>query len=421
MDHPVKEQEMHLIDSTYPISPIRIHPGGRYFVDRNGDPVFWLGDTQWELFRLFSPDEALDILRDREAKGFNVILIMLLGVNTTRFGATDRAPYANLEDEAPWTDNDPLRPNAAYFRHVDRMIRLGEETGQTFVVGVYHQWQVEIVSVQKARSWARWVARRYRDVPNLIWSMYPKATDDYVPVCRELAAGLQEGDGGAHLISVHPDPAVASSSFMHDEDWLAFNMIQTCTRYEQIFEAVTSDYGRTPVKPVVMAEGGYEGLEFGKLQTPHEIRKQAYWTQLAGGYHVYGHNESWQKPRDTDQWLDAPGAQHLRVFRDVITGVDAWWSMVPDQSIFVSDPGSETRLNVAGRDAGGRWILAYLSEPGTVSLRLSTIAASCTVQACWIDPSNGSRRSAGVFSSGDTPSFTSPEGWADAVLYVEAE
>ena len=86
--------------------------------------------------------------------------------------------------------------------------------------------------------------------------------------------------------SDQPDPAVASSSFIHDEAWLAFNMIQTCTRYEQIPEAVAADYGRKPVKPVVMAEGGYEGLEFRRLQTAHHIRKQAYWSQLAGGHHI---------------------------------------------------------------------------------------------------------------------------------------
>ena len=40
-----------------------------------------------------------------------------------------------------------------------------------------------------------------------------------------------------------------------------------------------------------VAEMGYEGVEFGKLQTAHQIRQQAYWTQLAGGHHVYGHND----------------------------------------------------------------------------------------------------------------------------------
>jgi Protein of unknown function (DUF4038) len=28
----------------------KVSPDGRYFVDQNGKPVFWLGTTQWQLF-----------------------------------------------------------------------------------------------------------------------------------------------------------------------------------------------------------------------------------------------------------------------------------------------------------------------------------------------------------------------------------
>ena len=233
------------------LSGMKPSPNGRYFVDPEDSPVFWLGDTQWDLFRLYTPAEALEILGDRQAKGFNVILIMLLGIESAALFPDGAPGHVNLNGDAPWIDTDPLRPNESYFRHVDEMIGLGQQTGQTFVVGVYHQWNLETIPLGTARRWAEWVARRYRDVPGLIWSMYPKATDEFVAVCRELAAGLREGDGGAHLISVHPDPSTATSSFMHDEEWLAFNMIQTSIDYDEIHEAVREDYARTPAKPVV--------------------------------------------------------------------------------------------------------------------------------------------------------------------------
>jgi hypothetical protein len=403
------------------ISPIRVSPNGRYFVEGDGTPVFWLGDTLWELFRLFRADEALRILKHRQAQGFNVILIMLTGVDLRHLEKDHKTPYENVDGEQAWVDDDPLRPNEKYFQHIDTMIRLGEQTGQTFVVGVYHQWHVDIITLEKARAWARWVANRYRDVPNLIWSMYPRATDAYIPVCQELAAGLQEGDGGAHLISVHPDPSVASSSFMHDEPWLAFNMIQTCIDYDKIAEAVTADYTRTQVKPVVMAEGGYEGLEFGKTQTAHDIRKQAYWTHLAGGFHVYGHNDNWQAPLRWEEWIDAPGAQHLRVFRDVVTSVPHWWNLIPDPSLLVSGAGSGYSLNMAARSAVGDWVLAYLSEPSTVTLRLDALAGR-TIRAHWIDPTTGARTPAGTVATTGPASFTSPPGWEeDAILLVGAE
>ncbi len=402
-----------------PLSPIQVSPNRRYFVDRHGSPMFWLGDTLWELFRKYQTEQALQILRNRQSKGFNIILIMLTGVDTGRVLPEMQQPFTNLEGEKPWLEDDPLRPNEAYFRHVDALINLGEQTGQTFVVGVYHQWHKEIISLEKARPWARWVARRYRHVPNLIWSMYPRATAEYVPVCREIAAGLQEGDGGSHLISVHPDPAVASSSFLHDEPWLAFNMIQTCIEYDRIIEAVSADYQRTPPKPVVMAEGGYEGVEFGKLQEVHHIRKQAYWTQLAGGHHVYGHNDAWTAPLNWPAWIDAPGACHLRVFKDIFTSLPGWWHLVPDSSIIVSGAGRGYPLNVAARSAGGDWLVAYLSEPSTVSIRLEGITAGRLGKAHWIDPRTGDRLPAGEYPVGLTPSFTTPAGWEDALLFLE--
>jgi hypothetical protein len=401
-----------------PLGSLQISANGRYFVDEHAQPMFWLGDTLWELFRCFDAETALRLLRRRQAQGFNVILVMLTGVDTPRFGLDAPPSYRNLAGEVPWLDNDPLRPNERYFRPIDTLIRLGEQTGQTLVVGVYHQWHVETIPLEKARPWAHWVAQRYRDVPNLIWSMYPQATAAYVPVCRELAAGLQEGDNGTHLISVHPDPAVASSSFLYSEAWLAFNMIQTCVEYEQIPAAVMTDYQRVPVKPVVMAEGGYEGVEFGKRQTALEIRRQAYWTYLAGGHHVYGHNDAWTAPQRWAEWLDAPGAASLKVLRDILTSVPEWWHLVPDATLLTAGAGSGgIAQNLAARHSAGAWVLVYLSAPGTVSVRLDTLAGSRARSAEWIDPRDGARVSTGEIT-GQVTTLTSPASWEDALLYI---
>ena len=406
-----------------PISPILVSPDGRHFVGPDGRAVFWLGDTQWDLFRSFRPEEALEILRHRQALGVNVILVMLLGVNTTfpcgGSNPLDKTPYRNLDGEGPWLDGDPSRPNEAYFRNIDTMIRLGDQTGQTFVVGVYHQWDKEVITPAKARPWAHWLGRRYRDVPNLIWCMYPKATAEYVPICRQIAAGLREGDGGTHMISIHPDPSVASSSFMHAEPWLDFNMIQTCTAYDKVVEAVSADYARVPVKPVVLAEGGYEGEQFGKVHAPLLIRQQAYWTALAGGYHVYGHNDAWSWPRKWAQWLDTPGVRQLRIFREIITSLEDWWELVPDQSLLGASAGSGMELSAAARSASPGWVIAYLSHPGTVTLGLDAIAGFAPTKVQWINPATGETLPAKPPKS-PGPSFRAPTAWEDAVLIVKS-
>jgi hypothetical protein len=207
---------------------------------------------------------------------------------------------------------------------------------------------------------------------------------------------------------------------MHGEDWLDFNMIQTCIDYDKIQAAVAADYCRTPVKPVVMAEGGYEGLEFNRLQTAREIRQQAYWTQLAGGHHVYGHNDAWRFPLSWADWLDSPGSHSLARFREIMTALPGWWALVPDPAMIVSGAGSGYALNAAARSVSGDWLLVYLSSPGQVSIALDGLTAGSRARATWINPASGERVPAGEFAVEGSRAFNSPHDWEDALLLVEA-
>lgn len=385
---------------------------GRYFV-KDGEPFFWLGDTQWELFRLFSLDDAKVVLENRKEKGFSVIQVMLTGVGD--------GTKPNLAGQTPWEGNDPTAPHEPYFKNADSIIPMGGEKGLVFAMGVFHQLQTSNITLANARMYARWIAHRFRNEPNIIWTMYPQAKREFIPIVRELAAGLREGDNGSHMIAVHPDPSPTSSSFIHDENWLAFNMIQTCVSYELIHKMVTEDFARKPVKPVVMAEGGYEGVEFGRLQTPLEIRKQAYWSHLAGGHHSYGHNDSWSSPSSWRSWLDSTGSLHMRTYREIVTACHEWWNLIPDQSVFADGEGSGLALNVAARSAAGDWIMAYLSSRTTVTIELEKITAGSEVRASWIDPTTGGRTRIGRYANQGTQSYTTPVGWEDAVLLLEAE
>src|SRR5437763_15734600 len=86
--------------------PIRVSDNGRYFVDHKGKPFYFLADTQWELFRRYSLDEAKVILENRKAKGFTVLMVMLTGVGP--------GTEPNLAGERPWIKDDPASPNHAY-------------------------------------------------------------------------------------------------------------------------------------------------------------------------------------------------------------------------------------------------------------------------------------------------------------------
>jgi len=128
-----------------------------------------------------------------------------------------------------------------------------------------------------------------------------------------------------------------------------------------------SDNGRyfadQEVKPVLMAEGAYEqGSEYGFDVSPLWIRRQAYYSYLAGAHHTYGHNDSWRVLPTWKQALDAPGAVQLGILKKVFLGLGEWWYLVPDQSIFA----------------------------------------------------------AGSFLNTGTQSFSTPEGWEDAILLLES-
>lgn len=396
-----------------PLYPVKVSPNGRYFVDQKGQPVFWLGTTQWQLFRDYSLADARTIIERSKANGFNFAQVMLMGVGD--------GTKPNIHGDKPWIGDDPLTPNEAYFRNVDAVVRIAREDNFNISMTLYHQRYRKAITLEKARAWAKWVASRYKDVPTIVWSMTPEAKPEFVPVLRELAAGLREGDGGAHLITFKPDPAPYSSSFIHGESWLDFDSMQTWKSVELIYPFVTKDYHLKPVKPVLMAEGAYEhGSEYGFDVTPLWVRRQAYYSYLAGGHHTYGHNDSWRVLPTWKQALDAPGAVQLGILRKTFQSLDEWWRLVPDQDLL--DRGGTTDgqvLNLAARHEDGHWALAYLASKAAVSIKLGKLEAGSVVKAVWMDPRDGKRRPAGTFTDRGLASFSTPEGWDDALLILE--
>ncbi len=393
--------------------PVAVSENKRYFVDRNGDPVFWLGTTQWQLFREYSLDEARIILERSAANGIEFVQVMLLGVGD--------GTAANVHGAKPWINDDPLTPNEEYFKNVDAVLKIAGDNNLAISMTMYHQRYRNCITLEKARPWARWLAERYKNVPHIVWSMTPQAKEEFVPVLRELAAGLREGDEGRHLITFKPDPSPYSSSFIHEEDWLDFNSMQTWKDVKLIYPMVTNDYGLKPVKPVLMAEGAYEaGSEYGFEVTPLWIRRQAYYSYLAGAHHTYGHNDSWRVLPTWKEALDAPGAVQLGIMKRIFLARCEWWLLVPDQSVFAS--GGQTAgevLCLAARHRDGQWAMIYLAEKASFSVNMDKMAAA-GVSAFWVNPKTGDAAPAGTFPNSGQRSFSTPDGWEDALLVLEA-
>lgn len=397
------------------VYPIKVSSNGRYFVDQQGKPVFWLGTTQWQLFRDYTQDEARMIIEKSKDHGFVFLQVMLMGVGD--------GTKTNVYGQKPWINDNPLTPNEAYFTNVDAVLQIARENNVNISMTLFHQRYRKAITIDNAHAWAKWLATRYKQVPNIVWSMTPEAKPEFVPILRELAAGLHEGDGGRHLITFKPDPAPFSSSFIHDEKWLDFNCMQTWKSVELIYPMVTRDYNLKPVKPVLMAEGAYEhGSEYGFDVTPLWIRRQAYYSYLCGGHHTYGHNDSWRVLPTWKQALDAPGAVQMGILKKIFLGRKEWWNLVPDQTIFVSGGNTNGQvLNLAARNRDGHWIMAYLGSKASFSIDMTKVKMGSKSKAFWIDPRNGNSVSIGSFPNPGEQSFSTPGEWEDALLIVEPD
>jgi len=392
--------------------PIRVSPNKRYFVDSTGAHVFWLGTTQWELFRGYRLEEAQVIIEKTRAAGMVFAQVMLMGVGD--------GTKPNVYGHKPWTNDDPLTPNEEYFKNVDAVLELAGKSNLAISMTLYHQRYRRALTLEKARRWGAWLGARYKGVPHLVWSMTPEARPEFVPVLRELAAGLRKADGRAHLITFKPDPSPFDSSFIHHERWLDFNSMQTWKWPNLIYPMILADYLQKPVKPVLMAEGAYEaGTEYGFDVSPLWVRRQAYYSYLAGASHTYGHNDSWRVLPTWRQALDAPGAAQLGILRNTFLARPEWWRLVPDQSLLAKGgiTGGDW-LHLAARHKAGKWVIVYLADAASFSVRMSKLSGPG--QASWIDPRTGAATAIGSFNNAGVQSFTTPEGWEDSLLILES-
>lgn len=410
--------------------PIRISANGRYFINADGQPFFWLGDTAWPLFTQYAAAEAERYLENRAQKGFTVIQGVLAWGNGTGFETAQPGP--NATGHRPWIDT-PANPDPVFFEQVDHLLDTAERLGLVLAMlptWGYYVMDTHVFDEESARIYGRFLGERYRTRPNVIWV----SGGDRIPTGREnvyraLARGLREGDAGSHLITYHPCGWRSSAQFFHTEDWLDFNMIETWTAWPQVYHAVLADTWLTPIKPVVLGEGAYEnGTEYplGPI-TPLIVRRQAWWTFMAGGYVTYGQDQMWRMEPGWNTTFDTPGAFQMGIFRQIATS-RSWTERIPDQGMYNSGVSSERTLNTAVRGQDSTWAMLYLASQDHVSVNLDKILTR-NVRCTWVNPATGERREAGVYPTGNQTGaifptgspqwFSVPGHWEDAVLLLD--
>ena len=416
---------------------LKVSENHRFLVFEDGTPFFYLGDTAWELFHRLSKTDAEKYLENRRAKGFTVIQAVALaeidGLNTP-----------NAEGEKPLINNDPTKPNEKYFQHVDWVIKKAAEKG--IFIGLLPTWgdkwnkkwatgSEEIFNAENARLYGKYIGNRYKDEPNIIWILggdRPVETDLHRQIISEMAEGVREGDGGAHLISFHPTGGSGSSQYFHSAQWLDFNMRQNghSLSYTERYKATLDDYNLNPAKPVMDAEPIYEDhpINFNPDANGHsvsaDVRRPLYWDLFCGAFgHTYGHHSVWQMYSPDKQpvnrplmpWyeaIDQPGAAQM-IYGRLLMESRPFLTRIPDNSIIVTDivassvPGAGSYTFVATRDKNGSYAMIYAPVGRKFSVKMDAIKGS-NVVAWWYNPRNGEATKIGKYKNTGTQTFNTP-------------
>lgn len=392
--------------------PVRVSENGRYLVNEDGSPFFYLGDTAWELFHRLNREEADLYLSNRAAKGFTVIQAVVL---SQIGGLDDPNPFGHL----PLKNNDPASPNEEYFKHVDYIVDKAASLGM--VIGMLPTWgsywsslnpEQVIFTVDNARDYGLFLGNRYQDKP-IIWILggdHNIHTEEEYQIIESMARGLREGDGGRHLITFHPRGPGLSSDYFQETDWLDFNMFQSSHAGHDHDNGLFAehDYSLEPVKPTIDGEPRYENLQVGFYWNgfnrmdrfdDYDVRQAAYWSILAGACgHTYGHSSIWQMyaPGRASiiaavmPWYDAldhPGAFQMGHLRKLFEA-RPFSKLVPNQEMIKNGPvtgGAKIRAAVAD---DGSFAIVYTprGEPFTID---KSVVDARYIKAIWFDPRYG--------------------------------
>lgn len=401
--------------------PLKLGPGGRTLVDQRGEPFFIHGDTPWSLTHNLTFEEAERYLLDRHARGFNTLLVSA----PDAYDPDGKASYPpDRYGRQPFEDGDWTRPVAAYWAHVDRVLRRAAEL--RFLVlfapaylGCCKDGYVDALGrngPDKARVYGRWLGRRYASLANLVWvhggDRNPYGVEAEV---RAVARGIRETDPG-HLHTAHWAPGLSALDAFPDEDWLDFNTSYT---YGPVAWRVLYDRARHPGRPTFLIETHYED-DFGK-RTSEEVRAYPYRAVLAGAAgHLFGNKPLWFCGRGWEAALDRPGSRFMSHAGAFFESRE-WWRLVPDlEHRFVvdgrGDPGGDDGVQVAVTEARDT-LIAYLPTARAIRVAFGRLAGA-RWRVWWFDPRSGHAADGGVVESPGFRELT-PPGEGDWALVID--
>ncbi|MFW5760378.1 MAG: glycoside hydrolase family 140 protein [Cyclobacteriaceae bacterium] len=410
---------------------LQVSSNNRYLEHADGTPFLWIGDTAWELFyRLRSSDpdghDIEEYFQDRKNKGFTVIQAVLVDEIDYKTG---RGCAEN--GSTPFVDRDPRERVEEYWQWVDHVVGRAREHGLYMcLLPCWGNWVNDqaIFNTDNAYDYGQFLGARFRNSPNIIWMLGGdrRVNENQKAIWNSMAASIRSEIGKNHLMTFHPFGARSSSMDFHYESWLDFNNYQSGHQRdgETSWRLAIDDWNKTPAKPTLNSEPGYEGIveKFWESCdnprfTDYDVRKDAYRSLLAGGFgHTHGHSSIWQmlRPGDTPvacadpavNWYDAihwPGSSQMTHVGNLLKSRPAVrWR---DESLVVEGMGSGSDRMGASR--GEDFAFIYFPAPMTRMIQMNRISGN-RVSCYWYNTRTGESTLAGTIDNTGTRSFTTP-------------
>ncbi len=389
--------------------PLKVSGNRRHLVDQRGVPFFVNGEAGWRVLFAISLDELRAYLDDRKAKGINTILCQFV---PDAYGEGDArrllaGDQPDFEGQHAFIDRDVSKPNEPYWKRIDRMLAECTQRGfvlfvSTHYLGCCRDGWTEILEAppntdEKCREFGRWIGRRYKDVPNIVWV----GGGDHNETRRSIlmCEGIAETDPN-HIHTYHTASDYSARDRIPDAKWLSLNMtynyypaMQGRERHHVYF-ANYQAWSAQPAMPFVMGESAYEMERDAPAQF---IRRQAWWSYLGGACgHIYGHRATYSHPKGWLERLNDPGARAMGVLNGAFLG-RPWHLLEPDWGHNVviagrgffnagSTPGGEDYATAA-RSSDGKLVMVYMPSARSITVQMSRLAAPTVGQ--WFDPTSG--------------------------------
>lgn len=415
---------------------LRVSDNRHFLVHADGTPFFYLGDTAWEFLHRGTKEDANYYLRKRAAQGFTVI-------QTVALAEFDGLNEPNAYGFRPFENNNPDKIaiksgcDNDYWDYVDFFIRCANNFG--LYVGLLPSWGSywnngnPVLNEDNARRYGRFLGERYKDA-GIIWILggdRPADRPEHLRTLRELAGGIRDS-GAKQLITFHPCGGNGSAQWLHNEQWLDFNMRQNghSDNYTERYYKTYEDYCLTPAKPVLDGEPIYEGhpINFDPEHQGHstaaDVRHAFYWDVFNGACgHTYGHHSIWQMydgKRDPVNvplmiWKEAllqPGSQEvcygklLIESRPQLTRIPAPELIVKDR-VPTSIPGAGRYRFTATCDEAGTYVMVYIPAGRTFKINTSQLKAT-RINVWWFNPRNGHASKGKSFNNTGIKQFQTP-------------